>query len=146
MRVAASAVVPAAPERVWSALVRWEDQSRWIRDAHDVRVVGDRRQGVGVRLAVRTRVLGVPLFTEPLEVTAWEPPRRLVVAHRGALRGAGVWTLRRERTGTRFTWVEDLSLPVPVVGELVLLAYRPVMRRLMRGSVAQLRDRVARRG
>jgi hypothetical protein len=42
-------------------------------------------------------------------------------------------------TGTTFTWVEDLSLPVPVLGELALQAYRPFLRRLMRGALAGLR-------
>jgi uncharacterized protein YndB with AHSA1/START domain len=146
VRAVASVVVPAPPERVWPVLVRWEDQPRWMRDAAFVRVVGPAREGVGVRLAVRTRVLGVALFTEPLEVTRWEPPRRLVVEHRGAVRGLGTWTLRPEGSGTRFTWAEELRLPPPVIGELVLLAYRPLLRRQMRRSLERLRDAVAEAG
>jgi hypothetical protein len=40
--------------------------------------------------------------------------------------------------GAGFTWTEELGLPVPVLGELALLAYRPFMRRLMRRSLSNL--------
>jgi hypothetical protein len=124
---------------VWDALVRWEDQARWLRDADSVRVVTERREGVGTIVAVRTRILNVPLFTERLEVVTWEPPRRLVVRHRGVVRGEGTWSLDADPAGTRFVWVEDLRLPVPVLGDLALWAYRPFMLRLMRGGLADLR-------
>ena len=92
-----------------------------------------------MQVAVRTRVLGIPLFTEVLEVTEWDRPSRLRLAHRGFVRGFGEWTLRPTRAGTRFRWTEELSIPVPVLGEAALLAYRPAMRRLMRASLAELR-------
>ena len=44
---------------------------------------------------------------------------------------------------TRFTWTEELSPPIPVLGELALLAYRPFLRRLMRGSLANLQRLIA---
>ena len=44
---------------------------------------------------------------------------------------------------TRFTWTEELSLPIPILGELALLVYRPFLRRLMRGSLANLQGVVA---
>src|SRR4030095_2635598 len=49
-------------------------QADWMLDADRVRVVGDRRTGVGVRLAVRTRIFGLPAFTEPMEGVGWGPP------------------------------------------------------------------------
>ncbi len=139
----ASVTVGLAPQALWDVLVRWEEQVRWMRDAASVRVLGARREGPGVRLAVRTRVLNVPLFTEELEVTLWEPPRRLVVAHRSFVRGTGTWTLEPVGTGTRLRWSEDLRLPVPALGELALLVYRPVLRRLMQGGLDRLSAAVA---
>jgi hypothetical protein len=109
-----------------------------MKDAHSIRVRTSHREGVGVVVAVRTRVLGVPLLTDHLEVTMWDPPRRLVMAHRGLVRGVGEWLLEPAGRGARFTWTEDLRLPVPVLGELALLAYRPFMRRLMRRSLSNL--------
>jgi Polyketide cyclase / dehydrase and lipid transport len=139
MMVQASAVLPVTPQVLWDALIRWEDQARWLRDADSVRVLGRRREGPGVRLAVKTRVLNVPLFTEHVEVTLWEPPHRLVIGHRSFVRGVGTWEVAPNGPGTRFTWTELLTLPVPVLGEVALLAYRPYLRRLMRRGLVDLR-------
>ncbi len=142
MRVSAEIVLPVPPERAWDVLTRWEDQAAWMKDADDVRVLGGRREGVGTVVAVRTRVLNVPLFTERLEVTIWEPPRRLVVGHRGGVRGVGTWRLQPVECGTWFSWVEELRLPVPVLGEAALRLYRPFLRRLMFAALAALRVHV----
>ena len=139
MRVEASTGLPIPPEAAWAFLTRWEDQARWMKDADRVDVLTTRREGPGVRLAVRTRVFGVPAFTEELEVTAWEPPTRLEIAHRSFLRGTGIWTFEGDGTGTTFTWVEDVGVPVPVLGELALLVYRPFLRALMRSALRGLR-------
>ena len=143
MRVEASQDLSAPPERVWSAIERWEEQSRWIRDAVWVRLLTTERAGVGTRIEVKNRVLHVPLFTEQLEVVGWEPPRRMVMAHRSFVRGTGIWSLEPVDGSTRFTWTEELSLPIPILGELALLVYRPFLRRLMRGSLANLHGAVA---
>ena len=143
MRVEASRDLPATPERVWEQIRRWEDQSRWIRDAVWVRVLTPEREGLGVRVKVLNRVLLVPLFTEQLEVMGWDPPRRIVMAHRSFVRGTGTWSLEPEDGGTRFTWTEELFLPIPFLGKLALLVYRPFLRRLMRGSLANLQRLVA---
>lgn len=139
MRVGASVVLPLPREGAWALLTRWEDQARWIKDADRVTVLSATRVGVGVRIGVKTRVLNVPLFTDVLEVTIWDPPRRLVMAHRRFVRGMGIWALEPDDAGTRFTWIEDLSLGVPIVGELALAVYRPVMGHLLRGALANLR-------
>ena len=142
MRVESATVVPVEREVLWAALLRWEDQARWMRDADSVRVLSPHREGVGVRIAVRTRVLHVPLFTEQLEVTYWEPPRCLAMAHRSFVRGVGTWSLEPEGPGTRLVWTEELALAVPILGEAALLVYRPFLRRLMRGALANLRASV----
>jgi uncharacterized protein YndB with AHSA1/START domain len=131
MHVERSIVLPERVDAVWSLLVDWERQAEWMADADSVRVVGDLREGVGVRLAVRTRLLGVPAFVEPMEVVAWEPPRRLVVRHGGPLVGTGTWSLEPVAGGARFTWSEDVSLRVPIVGELAARGYAPVLRVFM---------------
>jgi hypothetical protein len=64
------------------------------------------------------------------------------MAHRGWIRGVGTWTIEPAGAGSRFRWREELSLPVPLVGELALLVYRPFMRRLMRGAMHDLRTYV----
>jgi hypothetical protein len=143
-----SEVVLAIPlERAWGLLLQWERQAEWMRDADRVEVLTPHREGIGVVIAVKTRVLNVPLFTERLEVVAWDPPRRLRLAHGGFVRGIGEWRLvpvgRGDERGTRFTWEERLSLGVPLLGAAALAVYRPFMRILMRGSMENLRKLAA---
>ena len=141
MRVCAEVVIPLAAERVFEGLARWEEQPVWMRDADRVDVVGSQQEGVGVRLRVRTRVLGLPLLTDVMEVVAWEPGRRIDVLHRRPVRGHGSWRLAPAGpAATHMSWVEDLRLPVPVLGELLLRAYRPLMRRLMHASLRAFRS------
>jgi hypothetical protein len=134
--------LPCPPEEAWAILLAWERQADWMLDADRVEVVSQEREGVGVRLAVRTRILGLPAFTEAMEVTGWEPPRRLVLRHGGFVAGEGTWTLTPEPGGTRFDWTEDVSLRVPVVGGAAAWLYMPVLRWLMRRGARGLREAV----
>ena len=138
MRVAAGGRLPASPSRAFEALAAWEAQARWMSDAAAVRVLGPRREGVGTRVAVRTRVLGIPLFTDVLEVTRWTSVVGLEVSHNGPARGRGRWRLRPVPEGSEFLWDEDVRLPVPFLGELALLVYRPLLRHTMRRSIEHL--------
>lgn len=140
MIVTVETPLPVRVPRAWAALIDWERQADWMRDADSVRVVSANREGTGVRLAVKTRVLNVPMFTEILEVIAWEPPSRLVMAHSSFIRGTGEWALSPDAVGSRFRWTERLSLPVPVLGELALRVYRPFMRHLMRTALRGFRE------
>jgi hypothetical protein len=139
----AQIVLPVAVGEAWDRLLDWESQPQWMRDADRVDVLTPRRAGTGVVIAVKTRVLNVPLLTERLEVVAWEPPRRVRLAHTGLVGGYGEWRLtpvtRGAERGTRLTWEERLSLGVPLVGTAALAAYRPFLELLMRGSLRNLR-------
>ena len=143
MNVRAEVRLPVRPEEAWRRLLMWERQPEWMVDAAQVRVLGHRREGTGVRVAVKTRIFGIPAFTEILEVQEWEPPQRLTMAHGGPVRGVGEWWLQPDPDGTLFRWIEDVRLPIPVLGILAMAAYSPVMRRLMRRSVENFRRLVA---
>ncbi len=106
-----------------------------------IRVIGPER-ALYARVAVRTKVLGVPFITDKLKVVAWEPPRRLVVRHLGLVRGTGEWRLERTGDRTRFRWTEDLTLGVPLVGDIALHVYAPMLRWVHRRSIASLRREV----
>ncbi len=71
-----SQTVAAPPDVVWSVLVDWEGQRRWIPFT-TVRVVGDRHEGLGVRcVALSGFWLGrLPVgLLDRFVVTAWQPP------------------------------------------------------------------------
>ena len=126
-------------EEAWTTLMDWERQADWMLDADSVTVVSDQREGVGVQLAVRTRLFGIAAFTEPMEVVGWDPPRRLDIRHGSLVAGTGAWVLEPVEGGTRFIWREDIRLAVPVFGELAAAIYRPIMYVLMGRAMTGLR-------
>jgi hypothetical protein len=138
VKVSSRIVLPITPSKAWDVLVDWENQASWMKDADAVDVISAVRQGVGTTLSVRTKILGVTLFSERLEVMTWEPPTLLRLAHRSFIRGVGEWRLEAVAAGTEFVWTERLALPVPLLGALALQVYRPVMHRLMGGSMRAL--------
>src|SRR5205085_9535433 len=123
---------------VWATLLQWERQPEWMVDAASVRVLGDHRAGPGVQVAVKTNVFGIAALTDVLEVGEWDPPTRLVMVRRGFVRGRGEWRLEPTDGATTFSWREEIRMPIPLLGELVLRLYRPFLRRLMRRSVVRL--------
>lgn len=139
MTVERSIDVPCRIEEAWTVLTRWERQADWMLDADQVIVRSAVREGVGVRLDVRTRLFQVPAFVEPMEVIAWDPPRSLTIVHGGPVRGRGVWSLAPAGAGTRFTWTEDVTLAVPVIGAIAAAIYAPVMGVLMARAQRHLR-------
>lgn len=146
MRVRRETVLPTTMQDAWAVITDWERQADWMLDADRVTVVSGRREGVGVRLAVRTRVLGIWAFTEPIEVTGWDPPSGLRIRHGGPVRGTGSWRLVPVDGGTRFVWTEDVVLAGPIVGAVAARAYAPILGWLMGRAIAGLRDMVIARG
>ena len=146
MRLELSAVISAPQERVWEILADWERYPAWMPDVAWVRPVGPER-GEGMELAVRTKVLGVPLVTDRMRVTALEPPRRMAIEHAGLVSGPAEWRLEPEGGGSnvRFVWIEHLRMPPPLLGNLALWLYRPVLRLTFRWSMRNL-ARLARPG
>ncbi|MDH4111103.1 MAG: SRPBCC family protein [Actinomycetota bacterium] len=132
--------LPVPLEEAWTVLLDWERQADWMLDADSVTVVSEQREGPGVRLAVRTRIFGIPAFTEPMEVTEWDPPYRLEIRHGSVVSGTGTWLLAPIEGGTRFTWREEIRLAVPVIGELAAAVYSPIMRVLMVRAMQGLRS------
>jgi hypothetical protein len=110
-----------------------------MADADRIVVRTAARVGVGVRIDVHTRLFQIPAFVEPMEVVAWDPPRRLDIVHGAVVRGHGVWELEPLDAGTLFTWTEEIRLDAPVLGEVAAWLYAPVLRRLMDRSQRALK-------
>jgi carbon monoxide dehydrogenase subunit G len=136
--IAVRTVLDASPERVWNVLTDWERQATWMPDVAWIRLLGPERE-IGARVAVRTKVLGVPVITDVIRVTVWDAPRRLVVDHTGLVKGRGEWRLEPRDGNTVFTWEDELNLPPRWLGDLAMRAYAPVQRSMLRRSIRNLR-------
>ena len=124
--------VDVPPGRAWAALTDWVRQGEWML-ATDVRTVGGPAEGVGGRLEART---GVPMpggahlgVLDAMQITRWEPPRRVDVRHTGrVVRGSAVFEVRPRGEGATVVWTEVLDLPLGRGGRLGWRFVRPVVR------------------
>jgi carbon monoxide dehydrogenase subunit G len=128
--------VAAPPEAVFAAVADWEGQSAWVAFTTVTADGGPHR--VGERLLAVTKVAGVG-FSDPMEVTRWEPPRRIDVRHHGrVLRGTGTFLVEPAPGGAWFVWSEDLDLPFGVAGRLGFAVVGPAFRLMLRRSLRRL--------
>ncbi len=138
MRFEARTTIRASPDRVWEVISDWERQASWMPDVAWMRLIGSERE-LGARIEVRTKVFGVPLATDLVEVTLWEPPRRLAIHHVGVVVGTGEWQLAPIPGGSAFTWSEAFRMPPPLLGDLGLWLYSPWQRMMLRRSIRNLK-------
>jgi carbon monoxide dehydrogenase subunit G len=131
------ATFAAHPDRVWSVLADWRRYPDWMPDVAWVRPLGPER-ALGLRLLVRTRVFGLPIASDVMLVTDWDPPRRLAIEHQGVVRGPAEWRLDPVGGGTRLTWAEEVRMRPAVLGELALRVYWPWQRFMFRRSLRNL--------
>jgi hypothetical protein len=133
--------IAAPAPAVWAAIERIETHVEWMADAVRIVPIGAAREGVGAAFSCETRV--GPLRThDRLVVTEWVPGRLLAVAHTGAVRGEGRFTLRAVIDGTEFCWDETLRFPWWMGGSIGERLARPVLRRGWRADLGRLRERV----
>ena len=134
-------VAVAAPVEVaWAALTDWRGQAGWMVLTTVTAEEGGHR--AGERLDAFTRIGGIG-FHDPMEVTRWDPPRRVEVAHLGrVVRGTGVFEVRPAPGGAWLVWVEDLDLPLGWPGRIGFTLVRPAFQLMLRRSLRRLASQV----
>jgi uncharacterized protein YndB with AHSA1/START domain len=131
--------VAAPPEAVWDVLADLEHQARWMVDVRTLEIVSEQKQGVGAVMRVTSELFGRPIVKDVMEITVWEPPRRMGVAHQGQFAGTGWFVLERIENGTIFTWREDFQAPLGPLGEAgFALVVRPHLLRVFARSMANV--------
>ena len=118
-RISVSNEIDASRARVWQVIEPIEHHVDWMLDARSITFDGEQRHGIGTRFVCETRIGPITLH-DRMEITDWEPERRMGVRHAGVVTGSGVFELspidldRR----TRFTWTEELRFPWYLGGRL----------------------------
>lgn len=130
----------AAPrEAVWSVLAGLERQGDWMVDVRRLDITSEQKTGVGAVMDVTSELFGLPVVKDIMEVVVWEPPSRIVVAHRGRFTGTGDWRLKTAADGTLFTWIEELRPPLGPLGEAAFaVVIRPHLKRIFKRSMANV--------
>jgi hypothetical protein len=149
VRLEVSGHAPAPVSVVWSELIDWEGQRRWIPFT-TVRVVTAHREGLGTRAEALSgfRLGSVPIgLLDRFVVTGWVPPTpesggiaELEILHLGPyFTGPGVFRLEPAGGGgTTIRCIELFDLPGGPVTETLARLALPVMRLGFRQSLRQL--------
>ncbi len=130
--------IDAPAEVVWTYLVDWENLGRWMLEASDFQVIGDKREGVGVEAEATINILGVKT-RDRIRVSAWEPPSRLVIDHLGWVKGDGLMRLFERDGGTHIYWRETLIAPLGPLGAIGIRGFQRVMRRIFTRDLNELK-------
>jgi carbon monoxide dehydrogenase subunit G len=131
--------IAAPPQRVWAVLADLEGHATWMADVRKLEVTSPRKSGVGATMRVTSVLFGLPFVRDVMVVTAWDPPHRMAVEHRGQFTGTGEFRLTPHGAGTLFSWREDVRMPLGVLGRAAwAVAIRPHLGRVFARSLANL--------
>lgn len=134
--------IARTPDDVWDHVRAIERHVDWMHDAAAIRFLGEQREGVGTRFECDTRV-GPFSTTDVMEITSWDPGRRMGVRHIGVVRGVGEFTLHPlPGDHTEFHWSEDLEFPWYMGGSVGAWLARPVLRWVWRRNLAALKREI----
>jgi len=132
--------IAAPPETVWEILADLERQGDWMVDVRELRVTSDVKRGEGAVMEVTSELFGLPIVKDVMQVTAWQPGRRIDVAHRGSFAGTGEFVLYRAENGTIFRWIEDVQPPLGPLGAAAFaLLVKPHLTRVFARSLANVK-------
>lgn len=134
-----SITIDATPAEVWSVVEHVADHVDWMHDAVAIRFTTDRTSGVGTAFDCDTKV-GPIRLTDRMEITEWEPERSMGVRHVGLVTGVGAFSLAPLDGGrTAFSWAEELHFPWWMGGRLGGAVGAPILRRIWRRNLRELR-------
>jgi uncharacterized protein YndB with AHSA1/START domain len=134
-------VFEASPQRVWAELADLASHPEWMSDAGAIEFLGEQRSGVGTRMRVPTRI--GPLQTDDvMTVIEWDEGSVIAVEHVGAVSGVGRFEIAPFGDGTEMRWREELRFPWWLGGPVGVAVAGPIMRRIWRGNLERLRDRL----
>ena len=118
-RIRVAIELDATTDEVWRIVEPVERHVDWMADAVAIHFETARTRGVGTRFLCDTKV-GPITLQDRMEITEWEPGRRMGVRHTGIVTGTGAFELEPIDLGrrTRFTWTEELRFPWYLGGRL----------------------------
>jgi uncharacterized protein YndB with AHSA1/START domain len=140
-QIRVATTIAAPPEQVWAAIEDISSHVRWMEDAVAIRFTSATRSGVGAAFDCDTKI-GPFRLTDRMVVTDWDPPRAMGIRHAGVVTGIGRFVLAPVAGGTAFAWEEDLSFPAWMGGALGGAAAVPLLRRVWRRNLANLKSLV----
>jgi hypothetical protein len=126
VRINAEIDVNAPPDAVFAAATDWDRQGEWMLGT-TVRVRRGDGHSVGSELEAVTGIAGIGV-ADRMQITVWDAPSRCEMRHLGkVVRGIGIFTVRpRGRDAATFEWIEQLELPLGMLGRVGWSLVSPV--------------------
>ena len=126
VRINAEIDVNASPDAVFAAATDWDRQGEWMLGT-TVRVRRGDGHSVGSELEAVTGIAGIGV-ADRMQITVWDAPSRCEMRHLGkVVRGIGIFTVRpRGRDAATFEWIEQLELPLGMLGRVGWSVISPV--------------------
>ena len=144
MRIHLCTVINCTPEETWASVEDISTHIEWMADAESITFTSDQRSGVGTQFECLTKV--GPLKTvDVMTVTAWGPPTRMGIEHRGMVTGSGDFMISSDGRGrTIFCWDEVLHFPWWMGGVIGEYFGRPLLKHVWRANLRRLKERAER--
>lgn len=117
---------------MWDAVRDIESHVRWMDDARSITFTSPTTFDC-------LTVVGPFRTVDRMEIVSWDEGRTMGIRHSGLVRGEGRFELTAEGAGTRFAWDERLRFPWWMGGPLGAAVAKPVLRRIWRRNLANLR-------
>lgn len=141
------AVEIAAPvEEVFAYAADWQRWEEWFEGVSGFEAKTEVSQGNGAKYSYRAKMLGVPAKVETeihdyVENSGWRGVGTKGMPHTTR------WIFEAKGDATRFTYVLEYGLPVPLIGALLdSLFMKPAWRRIIDDSLENLRIHLEKAG
>jgi uncharacterized protein YndB with AHSA1/START domain len=122
MRVESSVEITAPPEKVWPFLIEPEKILKWCITFQKYEYTSKQRSGVGTPLYIEEKVSPMPLMKLNFKVTEWVENNKLAFSLTSGNLTKGYdqsWTLEAIPSGSRFTFIENFTMPFGIIGKLM---------------------------
>jgi uncharacterized protein YndB with AHSA1/START domain len=144
MKAQESITLSAAPEKVWPYLFEPEKVRLWCSTYQKFVYAGEQHSGPGTRFDVEEKA-GGPLMKYTFEATEWEECKKLTL---NMISGTGVKAyqqtllLEPQNGGSRFTFGEEVELPMGILGKIIGFLGEGMSRSTLRKMLAKLKTLV----
>ena len=121
MKIQKAIEINAPPEKIWPFFVEPEKVLQWYSTFKRFEYASDQLSGVGTPIYIEEQAVG-PLMKMHFEATEWEQNKKLALQ---MVSGSGVksynqaWLLEDIPFGSRFTFMEEIELPMGIIGKLI---------------------------
>jgi len=142
-RIEGNVVVHAPVKEVFEFASDWQRWSDWFEGVSDFRPLGETLRGSGARYAYRARVIGIPAKVET-EIHDFAENEGWVGIGTKGLPHTTRWVFEAQGDKTKFTYILEYRLPVPLLGALLdSLFLKREWRRIIDKSLQNLQTHFA---